>query len=451
MANDRTAYASEQEIAELRDEIRSLKEEQKRQRPAQSNGQHRDDEDQPAGGDDKSEKDNQPQEKKPNPRRKWIIIAAVILVTVIGIAWWLHARHFESTDDATVDGHTSGIASRISGTVVAVYVEENQFVKAGQVVVDLDPRDDQVALEQARAQLAQARNQTLSEEPNIPVTQVTNATEIASSKSTVSGAEAGVAAAEHNYDSAVDKVTEARANNAKAQADVERYRFLVEKDEISRQQFDQVVANAKALAATVAANQATALAALKQVDQSREQLAQARERAEQVEKNAPRQVEIRRANTASRESAAQAARAQVDQAELNLTYCKIATPVGGIVAKRLAEVGQHVAPGEQVLLVAQVDDLWITANFRETQLQSMHPGQSVRIHVDSLAADFDGYVESMPAASGAITSLLPPENATGNFVKIVQRLPVRIRFKNNQQGLERLRPGMSAEPKVTVR
>ena len=134
-----------------------------------------------------------------------------------------------------------------------------------------------------------------------------------------------------------------------------------------------------------------------------------------------------------------------------MTYCKIATPVGGIVAKRLAEVGQHVAPGEQVLLVAQVDDLWITANFRETQLQSMHPGQSVRIHVDSLAADFDGYVESMPAASGAITSLLPPENATGNFVKIVQRLPVRIRFKNNQQGLERLRPGMSAEPKVTVR
>src|SRR6202046_2446269 len=164
------------------------------------------------------------------------------------------------------------------------------------------------------------------------------------------------------------------------------------------------------LAATVAARAfalATTQAAAKQVDQSREQLEQARQRAEQVEKNAPRQVEIRRANTTSRESAAEAARVQVDQAQLNLTYCKIATPVGGIVAKRLAEVGQHVAPGEQILLVAQVDDLWITANFRETQLQRMHPGQSVQIHVDSLAADFDGYVESMPATSGAITNLLP--------------------------------------------
>jgi membrane fusion protein (multidrug efflux system) len=332
-----------------------------------------------------------------------------------------------------------------------VYVEENQAVKAGEVVVELDPRDYQVALEQARAQLSQARQQTLSEQPNVPVTEVTNLTDVANARSTIAGGEAGVMAAERNYEAAVAKVSEAQANNAKAQADLARYRQLVDKEEVSREQFDQYRANAEALAATVAANQASAQAASRQVDQARQQLIQAQQRAEQVEKNAPRLVAIRQANTASRQSAAEAARAQLQQAELNLTYCKIVTPVSGIVAKRMAEVGQRLAPGEQVLLVTQIDDLWVTANFRETQLRLMHPGQSTRIHVDALGADFDGSVESMPAASGAVTSLLPPENATGNFVKIVQRLPVRIRFNKNQQGLERLRPGMSVEPKVTVR
>jgi membrane fusion protein (multidrug efflux system) len=152
----------------------------------------------------------------------------------------------------------------------------------------------------------------------------------------------------------------------------------------------------------------------------------------------------------SRQGAAETARAQLAQATLNLTYCKIATPVSGVVSKRIAEVGMHVAPGEQVILVSRLDDLWVTANFRETQLRRMQSGQSVSIHVDALAADFDGYLASMPAASGAITSLLPPENATGNFVKVVQRLPVRIRFKKGQNGLDRLRPGMSVEPKVRV-
>lgn len=448
MARDQTTYASEQEVAQLRDEIRNLKEQQK-----QSDGQGKQDggKDQKPEEEGKEEEGKQEQEKKPHPLRKWIIIAAAVVILAVGIAWWLHSRHFESTDDATVDCHTSGIAARIAGTVTAVYVEENQAVKAGEIVVQLDPRDYQVALDQARAQLSQAHEQTLSEQPNVPVTQVTNTTDIANAKSSIVGAQAGVGAAERNYESALAKVREAQANSAKAQADVARYRPLVEKDEIPREQFDQVTANAAALAATVAANEAAAQAALKQVDQARAQLVQDQQRAEQAEQNAPRLVAIRQANIAGRRSAAEAARAQLEQAQLNLTYCKIVTPVTGIVAKRLAEVGQHLAPGEQVLLVAQVDDIWITANFRETQLRQMQPGQSARIHIDSLGADFDGYVESMPAASGAITSLLPPENATGNFVKIVQRLPVRIRFKPNQEGLERLRPGMSAEPQITVR
>jgi len=448
---DQDIFATEEEIAQLRREVRNLKEQQERQKREQSK---------PAdgGGENNGEKeeagkegDQHPQkEKKPHPLRKWIIIGAVALVVIGGLIWWLISRQYEDTDDAYVDGHISGISSRIAGTVTSVYVEENQFVKAGEVVVDLDPRDYKVALMQARSQLLQAQAQTQAQEPNIPVTEVTSQTQIANTNADVLSAEAGLTGAQRDYDAALAKVAEAEANNAKAQADVARYRPLAVKDEVPREQFDQVVANAKSLAATVKANQESAAAASKQVDQKRAQLAQARQRAAEALKNAPRQVAIQRANVLTRQSSAESARAQLEQAELNLSYCKIITPVDGIVAKRIAEVGQHVTPGQQVILVTQINDLWVTANFRETQLRRMHPGQSVRIHVDALGGTFNGYVDSMPAASGAVTSLLPPENATGNFVKVVQRLPVRIRFKKNQPGLDRLRPGMSVEPKVRV-
>jgi len=447
MADNPSPYASQQEVEQLREEVRSLK----KQKEPSTNGNGKPDDGE--SKDDKSEGEEQQkkqEEKKPHPLRKFIIIAAILVVVVVGLIWWLHERNFESTDDATIDAHISGVAARIAGTITGVYVEENQFVKAGEVLVDLDPRDNKAALEQAQAQLAQAQNQTIAEQPNVPTTQVTNETNIATSNTAITGAEATVAAAERNYDAALDRVREAEATNAKAQADVDRYRPLAEKDEVPREQFDQVVANAKAQAATVAANQESAQAARRQVDESRAQLIQAQQRAQEVTKNAPREIAVQRANVATRESAVEAAKAQLAEAILNLSYCKITTPVNGIVAKRTAELGQRVTPGQQVFLITQIDDLWVTANYRETQLRRMRPGQSARIHVDALSADFDGYVESMPAASGAVTSLLPPENATGNFVKIVQRLPVRIRFKKNQNGLDRLRPGMSVEPKVAL-
>jgi membrane fusion protein (multidrug efflux system) len=302
----------------------------------------------------------------------------------------------------------------------------------------------------AQSQLAQAQAQNQAERPNIPVTETSTRTAVATAAGDVANAEAAVAAADHNHEAALAKVSESEVNSAKAQADVARYRPLAEKDEVPREQFDQVVANAKALAATVAANQATAKAAAREADQVRAQLTQAQQRAEEARQNAPRQVEMQRANVAVRQAGIQTAQAQVNQARLNLSYVKIVTPVDGIVAKRAVEVGQHVEPGQQVALITQIDDLWVTANFKETQLRRMNAGQSVRLRVDALDRDFDGYIESLPAASGAITSLLPPENATGNFVKVVQRLPVRIRFKPNQNGLDRLRPGMSVEPKVRV-
>jgi membrane fusion protein, multidrug efflux system len=441
MANDRMTYASEHEIEELREEIRHLREEQEKGRSEEKTEDDK-------KSQDKEQKPEEP--KKPHPLRKILLIILVLVVVAAGIAYWLYSRQFEDTDDAQVDGHINAITARVSGTITGVYVEENQFVKAGQVLADLDPRDSQVALAVAQSQLAQAQAQSQAQRPNVPVTETNTRTAIATAAGDVTNAEAAVAAADHNYEAALAKVSESEANSAKAQADVERYRPLAEKDEVPREQFDQVVANAKALTATVAANQATAKAAAREADQARAQLSQAHQRAEEASQNAPQQVEMQKANVAVRQAAIQTARAQLDQARLNLSYLKIQSPVNGIVAKRSAEVGQHVEPGQQVVLITQIDDLWVTANFKETQLRRMSPGQSVRLHVDALKADFDGYVESLPAASGAITSLLPPENATGNFVKVVQRLPVRIRFKPNQNGLDRLRPGMSVEPKVRV-
>ena len=452
MPDEQTAL--QDELARLRDEVRQLRKEQ-HEKPANGNGAKSEKDEQEKREDQKKddsqqEGDQDKEKKKLSPFLKVLIIAGVLAVLLAGLLWWLHSRRFESTDDAQVDGHVSGLAARTSGTVTAVYVEENQYVRAGEVLVDLDPRDAKAALEQAQGQLAQAQAQAEAEQPNVPVTEVTNRTNISTTDSEVTSAEAGVIAAEHDYQAALEKIRESEANNVKAQADVARYRPLAEKDEVPREQFDQVVANAKALAATVAANRASAGASLRQVDQRRAQLAEAQKRAAEARQNAPMEVAVRKATVASRRSTVDAVRAQLTQAQLNLSYCKIVAPVNGIIAKRIAEIGAHVVPGQQVMLIAQIDDLWVTANFRETQLRRMHPGQSVRIHVDAIDGDFDGYLESMPAASGAVTSLLPPENATGNFVKIVQRLPARIRFKKNQNGLDRLRPGMSVEPKVDI-
>ncbi|HLG99016.1 MAG TPA: HlyD family secretion protein [Bryobacteraceae bacterium] len=449
MPDEQAIHPPDSEIAELREQVRRLREQQEQQQRQLSSGNgHSDNQRQNEGKPPDEAEGRQP--KKRHPLRNAILIFVGAAILIVAVLWWLHSRNYESTDDATVEAHITGLAARVTGIITAAYADQNQYVKAGQVLVDLDPRDYQAELEQAQAQLAQAQNQTVAEQPNVPVTQTTTQTNIATSNTEVSGAQAALAAAERNYDAAVARIRESEATSAKAQADVDRYRPLVERDEVPREQFDQVVATAKAQAAMVAANRESAEAARRQVDQARAQVVQAQQRASEAAKNAPRQIAMQRANLASRESAVQAARAAVDRAMLNLSYCKITTPLSGIIAKRMAEVGQGVTPGQQLFLITESGDLWVTANFRETQLRRMRPGQSARIHVDALSADFDGYIESMPAATGSVMGLLPPENATGNFVKVVQRLPVRIRFKPNQSGLERLRPGMSVEPKVAV-
>ncbi|HUK18223.1 MAG TPA: HlyD family secretion protein [Bryobacteraceae bacterium] len=408
-------------------------------------------------------------EPAPEPERarrshKALIAALVVgaILAVGGFLFWRYSETYESTDDAEVDAHLVGASTRIQGTVVAVNAEEDQSVKAGQLLVVIDPRDYQVAVEQNKADLAQAEAATQAENPNVPITQVSSQTNISTTQSDVvdataaiAAAEGDLAAAEGNLASAQARLREAEANNVKAQADVTRYKALVDKDEVAREQYDTVVAAAKAQAATVDSARAaidsasaSADAARKTVEQRRAQLAHAESQLNQANRNAPRQVAISRATLKSRQASADAARARVDQALLNLSYTKIYSPVDGVVSKRSVEIGATVQPGQQLFSIAQISDLWVTANFKETQLRHMHPGQRVSISVDAFDQKFGGYVENMPGATGAITSLLPPENATGNYVKVVQRLPVRIRFDKDQQGLDRLRPGMSVEPKV---
>ncbi|MDQ2844201.1 MAG: HlyD family secretion protein [Acidobacteriota bacterium] len=385
-------------------------------------------------------------------RRKAFLIFFVILLVLgaAGLLYWLHARQFESTDDAQVDGHLNPISARVDGTIIRVYVDDNETVKAGDPLVDLDPRDYQAALDQALAQLAQARSMVIAQEPNIPITQVENITNISSGEAEVANAEAALAAAERDRESSAAKLAEAEANNARAQADLARYQILIAKEEVSQQEYDQTVAAAKAQAATVLANKAGLQSAAHIVDQRQAQLRQSQGTLEQYRHNAPRQIAIRRATVQSDRASAQSAGSQVEQARLKLSYCRIAAPVAGIVMRRSAEVGAHISAGQQLFQIAQTGDLWVTANFKETQLRNIGPGQTATIHVDALKRDFEGTVENIGGSTGAVSSVLPPENATGNFVKVVQRIPVRIRFKPNQNGMDRLRPGMSVEPDVRI-
>lgn len=385
-------------------------------------------------------------------RRKAFTIFFLILLVIGagGFLYWLHARNFESTDDAEVEAHLNPISARIDGTITKVYVDDNQTVKAGDPLVDLDPRDFQVALDQARAQVAQARSMVIALQPNIPITQVENTTNVSTGEADVANAQAALAVAEGDQESTAAALTQSEANNARAQADWARYKLLISKEEVSEQEYDQIAATAKAQAANVTASQANLRAATQTVAQRRAQLLEAQSRLAQYRRNGPALVAIRRANVESNQASAQSAQAQVEQAQLRISYTKITAPVAGIVMKRSAEVGAHISAGQQLMEIAQIDDLWVTANFKETQLRNLHPRQSATIHVDALRQDFEGYIEDIGGSTGSVASVLPPENATGNYVKVVQRIPIRIRFKPNQNGLDRLRPGMSVEPDVRI-
>jgi membrane fusion protein, multidrug efflux system len=396
-------------------------------------------------------KSSQPRESNGSRTRALLIFGVVLAVAAVtGLFYWMHARQFEETDDAQIDGNLSPIGTRINGTIIKVYVQNNQAVKIGDPMVDLDPRDNRVALAQAEAQLRQARSMLSSERPNIPITEVTNSTNIMSARADVVSSEAAIAAAERDRDQAAAQVPQQEAANTRAQKDLQRYKLLVDKQEISKSEFDQYETNAKQQAANLTATKAALLAAERTIDQKRAQLEQSKSRLIQAEKNAAPQLLVRHADVQQQLANLSVAEAQLEQAGLNLEYTTIKAPVSGIVMKRNAQVGSRVQAGQQLLTISEIGSLWVTSNFKETQLLHMRPGQPAAIHVDALDRDFKGTVETIGGSTGSIASALPPENATGNYVKVVQRIPVRIALDPNQPEADRLRPGMSVEPKVRV-
>ena len=395
---------------------------------------------------------NQPEKTPVDPakRRRNIAVGVVIAVVLVlgAVAWWIHSSTYETTDDAQVDAHLNPVAARVQGTVSAVYVEDNQTVRAGQPLVDLDTKDVEVSLAQAQANYDQAVAQKRAENPNTPITQTTNASDISSQRAEVLNAEAALSAAQSDYETAVAKVRQAEANNEKSKNDLVRYQQLLDKREIAQSDYDQYLANARSQQANVNAAVASADSSAKTIDQRKAQLDQQQTKLRQTASNAPRQLEIRKADLATREASVESSRAQLEQAKLNVAYCHVISPVSGIVTQRSAELGQRIAAGAQLLIVAQVDAPWITANFKETQLHRMHVGQRVTVKIDALNRSFTGEVESLSAATGDRASVLPAENATGNYVKVIQRLPVRIRLDPHQDEIEKVRPGMSVEPTV---
>jgi membrane fusion protein (multidrug efflux system) len=387
---------------------------------------------------------------KRKTRIKKIAPIVFILVVIGALLWWLHARKYEDTDDAQVDGHISQIGSRISGYVTHVYVEDNQEVQPGQLLAEIDPEDYQVALARAQADYADSQAAAAAAKYNVPITSVSTASQIEAARADVNNAQAAVSAARKNLDAAKAKEVAASATNTKAQNDVQRYKPLVERDVISKQQFDAAVATAKSTEADLESAHDNVIAAQEGVTEAEARLTQAQANLRNAA-TGPRQVQVTEARANSALSSAAKNKAALEQAQLNLQYTRIYAPVHGIVGHRTVEVGQYVQPGQALLSLVDIDHVWITANFKETQLGHMQPGQPVDIHVDALSRDYGGKVLAIGGASGARFSLFPPENATGNYVKVVQRIPVRIVLNPDENKDHALRPGMSAEPKVKVR
>jgi membrane fusion protein, multidrug efflux system len=374
----------------------------------------------------------------------------ILLLLVIGFFVYRYMTSYESTDDAQVDGHINSVSARISGHVLRLDVEDYQYVQAGQVLVEIDPADYQVAYDRAKADFEDAQAAAIAAGVTVPITGVNTSSQLSTSQADVNSARAGIQAAKQQYQAAKAQLAQAEANNVKAQNDLGRYKQLVEKQEISQQQYDQAVASAKASEAAVAAARASAEAAQQEVTQAEGKLAQA-EAGYRYANTAPRQMQVTRARAREALAQAQQKKAALDQAQLNLEYTKVVAPVNGIVSNRTVEVGQNVSPGQQMLDVINLDDVWVTANFKETQLREMRIGQPVDISVDANGRTYHGKVNSIAGASGARFSLLPPENATGNYVKVVQRIPVKILFDPGSNKDHQLRPGMSVEPKVWIR
>ncbi|HKD61614.1 MAG TPA: HlyD family secretion protein [Terracidiphilus sp.] len=388
----------------------------------------------------------------PPRRRRGVIIAVAAILALVALGFWWHSTYYEDTDDAQINGHLIQISSRIAGQVIKVNVDENQKVPKGYLIAELDPRDFEVAVENAKAALASAEAAASAAKVNVPITTVNTGATLTSAGADVTAATASISQAQSQLAAAHAQVVQAEANNVKAQADLERYRPLVAKDVISKQQWDAAVATADAAKASVDSAHANERAASDAVRVANEKASQAQAQLKYAQ-TAPQQVAAQTARAKQAEAQVQQAQAQLDQAQLNLSYTKIIAPEAGIVTRKSVEINQNVSVGQNLMTLVSLENLWVTANFKETQLKHMAAGQPVEIKVDATGRTYQGHVTQIGGATGSVLSLFPPENATGNYVKVVQRVPVRIDFDNleQQDPNHSLRPGLSVEPKVRVK
>ncbi len=389
---------------------------------------------------------------QPQSRRRGIVIVVVAILALVAVGFWWRSTYSESTDDAQVNGHLIQVSARIAGQVAKVYVDENQVVKAGDVIAELDPSDYKVAVENAEAALASAQANAAAANVNVPITTVNTGSNLTSADANLSGSHDAVEQAEQQLQAAHARVAQAKANDTKAQADLERYKPLVEKDVISKQQFDAAVAAADAARAALSDARHSEQAAGDGVKVAREREAQALAGLKFAQ-TGPQQVAAQSARARQAQAQVAQAQAQLDMARLNLSYTKIVAPTAGIITRKSVEINQNVAPGQNLMMLVSLEGLWVTANFKETQLRHMSAGQAVEIDVDSTGRTYHGKVTQIGGATGSVLSLFPPENAIGNYVKVVQRVPVRIDFTDlaSEDPNHELRPGLSVEPKVKVK
>lgn len=400
-----------------------------------------------------------------HPRAKWMFLVCLLVLVAAGYGVWRYSAVREATDDAQIDGHIVPISAKVGGNVIAVNVVDNQYIQAGKLLVQIDPRDYQVALDRAKADLAAARASAQAAETGVPITSTTTASRLNTAEAAIQGARAALAAAQTEVEMARAQLSAARARlretqatHKNASADLVRMQQLIAGGEISRQQYDAAVwAEATAHAAVDSAQAGVAQAehavpvAENHVLQARAALAQA-QASLQAAQTAPEEIAASRAQVGTAKARVQQAEAAASQAQLNLQYTTVQAPVSGILSNKSVEVGQVVQPGQPLLAIVPLEDIWVTANFKETQLNHMRPGQPATISVDAYGGrTYRGHVDSLAAATGARFSLLPPENATGNYVKVVQRVPVKIVFEKGQDPTHVLRPGMSVDVTVLTR
>lgn len=382
-------------------------------------------------------------------RKLWVAVTSSVALVLAGVFLWHYFSGFESTDDAQVDVHLYPVSARIPGYVQKVEAGDNQWVDSGSTLVGIDPKDYEVALARAQAALESVEATAKGLNIDVPVSSVDTASQLKFTSSDIQDAEAAIQAAEKEAAAAHARVLEALAENVKAQDDVTRYRLLLVKQEVPKQIYDHAYAAAATDVAAIAAAEADEAAAQQAVQEAHSRLTQAEAHYEDAEAG-PQRVASTRARARAAVADVNQKRAAVAQAELNLGYTKIIAPVTGEVTKKVV-VGLNVEPGEQLLTVVPLDRVWITANFKETQLRKMRVGQRASIKLDSTGRTYNGHVDSIAGGTGPIFSLLPPENATGNYVKIVQRVPVKIVLDPGETRDHQLRPGENVEVKVYLR